>query len=62
MKPLAREHDGSDLVAGSAGFTIAEDGVLAPVRPIAAKRVEISHASEDLWRCYVPGDPYVSKA
>lgn len=54
-------YDGADLVAGSNGLTIVDDGTPAPARPVATSRVGISHATGKPWRWYVPGDPHISR-
>lgn len=53
--------DGSDLVTGAGGFRIVDDGTPPPVEPVVATRIGISHAVDELWRWYVPGDPNVSR-
>ena len=53
--------DGADLVEGTGGVTIVDDGTPPPARPVATLRVGISHAADKPWRWYVPGDPHVSR-
>src|SRR5699024_8446334 len=53
--------DGIDLVTGTGGFRILDDGVPPPAKPVATGRVGISHATDHLWRWYVPNDPNVSR-
>lgn len=53
--------DGADLVAGTHGLTIVDDGTPPPKRPVAASRVGVSHAAGKHWRWYVPGDPHISR-
>ena len=43
-------HDGVDLVAGTNGLIIVDDGTPPPVRPVATSRVGISHATGKPWR------------
>ena len=52
--------DGTDLVRGSAGLTIADDGTPPPAHPVNAPRIGISHGTENLWRWYVPDCAYIS--
>jgi DNA-3-methyladenine glycosylase len=58
---IARAQDGVDLVTGSGGFGIVDDGVAPPDEPVVTTRVGIRHAAEEPWRWYVPGNPNVSK-
>jgi DNA-3-methyladenine glycosylase len=53
-------YDGADLVAGTVGLTIVDDGTPPPRRPVATSRVGISRATGEPWRWYVPDDPHVS--
>ena len=59
---ITRTEDGADLVTGSAGIRVVDDGVPPPTVPAASSRVGIRHASDRPWRWWVPGDPNVSKA
>lgn len=52
--------DGIDLVSGTGGFRIIDDGTPPPRHPVATTRVGISRASDIPWRWYVPDDPNVS--
>lgn len=54
-------HDGIDLVTGSGGFCVVDDGTLPPDDPVASARVGVSHAIDKPWRWYVPGEPNVSR-
>ena len=54
-------HDGIDLVGGKARFRIVDDGTPPPREPVATGRVGISHAIDEAWRWYVPGDVNVSR-
>lgn len=58
---IARAQDGVDLVDGTGGFTIVDDGMTPPRVPVASPRVGIRHAAEQPWRWYVPDDPHVSR-
>jgi DNA-3-methyladenine glycosylase len=59
---ITRTEDGADLVTGSAGLRVVDDGVAPPARPEVSGRVGIRHATDLPWRWWVPGDPHVSKA
>ncbi len=54
--------DGDDLVTGTGGLRIVDDGVPPPTVPARSTRVGIRLATELPWRFWVPGDPNVSKA
>lgn len=54
-------HDGADLVAGTGGLTIVDDGMPPPSRPVVTSRVGIACAADEPWRWYVPGNPHVSR-
>ena len=58
---IGRAQDGVDLVTGVGGLSIIDDGVAAPEEPVVTTRVGIRHAAEEPWRCYVPGNPNVSR-
>ena len=58
---ITRADDGADLVTGSGGLRVVDDGVAPPTVPACSGRVGIRHASEVPWRWWVPGDPNVSK-
>ncbi|WP_246022816.1 DNA-3-methyladenine glycosylase [Cognatilysobacter terrigena] len=53
--------DGVDLVTGSGGLRIVDDGTLPPERPVTGGRIGIRHAVDSPWRWYVPCSPFVSK-
>ncbi len=53
--------DGIDLVRGTGGFSIHDDGTPLAGQPVAAPRVGIRHAVHEPWRWYVPDDPHVSR-
>lgn len=53
--------DGIDLVAGKGGLRIVDDGTPPPAKPVITGRVGISHAVDEPWRWYVPGDINVSR-
>jgi DNA-3-methyladenine glycosylase len=59
---ITRTEDGADLVTGSAGLRLMDDGVAPPIDPEVSGRVGIRHATDLQWRWWVPGDPHVSKA
>lgn len=58
---IGRAQDGIDLVDGSGGFSIVDDGVTPPATPTVTTRVGITRAADEPWRWYVPGDPHVSR-
>jgi len=58
---IGRAQDGIDLVDGSGGFSIVDDGVPPPATPTVTTRVGITRAADEPWRWYVPGDPHVSR-
>ena len=54
--------DGDDLVTGTGGLRVVDDGVPPPTVVARSARVGIRQATELPWRFWVPGDPNVSKA
>jgi len=58
---IAGRHDGIDLVTGTGGFRIVDDGTPPPREPVSTGRVGISRAIGEPWRWYVPGDVNVSR-
>jgi DNA-3-methyladenine glycosylase len=52
--------DGSDLVTGDRGLTIADDGVPPPAAPVPTTRIGLGAGAEHPWRWLVDGDPHVS--
>ncbi|WP_158886105.1 DNA-3-methyladenine glycosylase [Rhodanobacter sp. L36] len=58
---IGKLQNGIDLISGNGGYSIIDDGMSPPAEPVAAARVGITRAVEQLWRWYVPGDPYVSR-
>lgn len=54
-------HDGIDLVTGTGGLTIVDDGMPPPAHPVATSRVGIAHAVDEPWRWYVRDNPHVSR-
>ena len=51
--------DGIDLVSGSGGFSLVDDGVAAI--GVAGARVGITRAMDAPWRWHIPGNEHVSK-
>ena len=58
---ITRAADGSDLVTGTAGITIVDDGVGPPADPGVSPRVGLTVAADLPWRWFVRDDPNVSK-
>ena len=59
---ITGDHAGTDLVTGSSGIAIRDDGTSPPERPAVGPRVGIRHAAELPLRFWVPGEPAVSRA
>jgi DNA-3-methyladenine glycosylase len=58
---IGRAQDGIDLVDGSGGLDIVDDGTPPPAAPVVATRIGITRAADAPWRWYVGGDPHVSR-
>ena len=58
---ISGEQDGIDLVAGTGGYCIVDDGTAPPPDPVVTTRVGVSRAAEETWRWYVRGDINVSR-
>jgi DNA-3-methyladenine glycosylase len=58
---IDRTLDGADLVTGSAGICILDDGTAPPAEPVASHRIGISKNIEPLWRWHVPDNRYISR-
>lgn len=58
---LTLEDNGVDLLT-SRELSIIDDGVAPPSAPGVSTRVGISLAQERMWRFFIDGDPYVSRA
>ncbi|MEO8810786.1 MAG: DNA-3-methyladenine glycosylase [Rhodanobacter sp.] len=54
-------HDGIDLVTGTGGFRIVDDGTPPPSEPVSTGRIGVSRAVAEAWRWYIPGDVNVSR-
>jgi DNA-3-methyladenine glycosylase len=57
---LSRDHDGADLVTGSSGVRLTDDGVAPPADPGVSLRVGLTRGADLPLRFFVPGDPHVS--
>lgn len=53
--------DGADLVEGTQGIRLLDDGTPPPLEPIAGPRIGISKAVDHPWRWHVPGHAHVSR-
>jgi DNA-3-methyladenine glycosylase len=53
--------DGADLVEGSHGVSIVDDGTPPPVVPSVGTRIGLSAGADLPWRWWVPEDPNVSR-
>ncbi len=58
---IGRADDGADLVLGTGGLQVVDDGVAPPTQPASSGRVGIRHAADRPWRWWVRGDPNVSR-
>jgi DNA-3-methyladenine glycosylase len=58
---ITRDLDGADLVSGSDGIRIAEDGTPPPTTPGNSRRIGLAAGAEHPWRWFVPGDPNLSR-
>lgn len=59
---IAAAQNGIDLVRRDGGFSIVDDGVPPPARPVATPRIGITRAVDEPWRWYVPDEPHVSRS
>jgi DNA-3-methyladenine glycosylase len=57
---LSREHDGADLVSGTSGVRLLDDGTPPPSEPGVSLRVGLTRGADFPWRFFVAGDPHVS--
>lgn len=53
--------NGADLISGTAGVMIVDDGTPPPSKPGTSPRVGISRATELPWRWFVPGNEHLSR-
>jgi DNA-3-methyladenine glycosylase len=53
--------DGADLVTGSRGIVLADDGTPPPAAPAVGPRIGLSAGVEHPWRWCTPGSPHLSK-
>lgn len=53
--------DGADLVRGTQGIRLVEDGTPPPVDPVVGTRIGISKAVDYPWRWHVAGQAHVSR-
>ncbi len=58
---ITGDDDGRDLVAGTGGIRILDDGTPPPPEPGQSARIGLSAGVEHPWRWYVPGDPNLSR-
>ncbi len=53
--------DGVDVVSGSGGVMLLDDGWTSAAPPVVTTRIGLSAGVDAPWRWYVPGDPNVSR-
>ena len=58
---IAGAQNGIDLVRRDGGFSIVDDGVPTPDKPVVTARIGITRAVDEPWRWYVPDEPHVSR-
>ncbi len=58
---ITGDDDGTDVVTGSQGIHIADDGTPPPGAPGQGRRIGLSAGVELPWRWVVPGDPNLSR-
>jgi DNA-3-methyladenine glycosylase len=58
---ITGQHDGIDLVRARDGFTILDDGMLAPESVPGCARIGIREGTDLLWRWFVAGNAHVSR-
>ena len=58
---IDRTRDGADLVSGSAGIGLFDDGTRPPGQPGTSTRIGISRGTEQAWRWFVAGSPHLSR-
>lgn len=59
---LSGDHDGADLVTGSHGYSIRDDGTPPPAEVVRGPRVGLSRGIDLPYRWHVPGVADVSRA
>lgn len=57
---ITAEHNGSDLVTGSGGVAVHDDGRRPPEHPGVSVRIGLTKGAEHPWRFFVTGDRHVS--
>jgi DNA-3-methyladenine glycosylase len=58
---LTGDNDGADLVTGTGGVRVVDDGTSPPNEPGVSGRIGLREADDRPWRWWVPGDPNVSR-
>jgi len=58
---IDRKLDGADLVSGTHGIGLYDDGAEPPAEPASSERIGISRATEHAWRWFVAGSPHLSR-
>lgn len=58
---ISKEHDGDDLLSGTAPVTLRPSPIMVPAESImVGPRVGVSREAERPWRFWLAGDRYVS--
>ena len=58
---ITGQDDGCDVITGTGGLLIGEDGAAPPAEPGQSTRIGLSAGAEHPWRWVVSGDPNLSR-